>query len=58
MARARIIHWYFIVKENGKDTIVSYGDSSRYTQEEAFSKMKVRYPNCKIATDQDVNRLA
>ena len=53
----KIKHWYFVVKENNKEVIVSYGDSRDYTQEEAYEKIKKRYPNCKIATKEDMDKL-
>ena len=54
---SKVTHWYFVTDVKGKEEIVSYGDSGRYTQEEAFSKMQKKYPNCRIATKEDMNRL-
>jgi hypothetical protein len=53
----KVQHWYFVVIEKGKEVIGSYGDSTRYTQEEAFNKMKIKYPDCRIATEDDMDRL-
>ena len=32
--------WFFLIKENGKNEIVAYGDSTEYTQEQATKGIK------------------
>lgn len=49
-------HWYFVIKEGEKETVVSYGDSRNYTQDEAYRKIKAKYPNCRIATKKDLDK--
>lgn len=53
----RPIHWYYVNVFNGKEEVMSYGDDGEYTQEESFELIKKRYPNCRIATDEDLDRL-
>ena len=53
----KVVHWYFVVIEKGKEQIVSYGDSRKYTQQEALDKMLLKYPDCRIASKEDLDRL-
>jgi hypothetical protein len=56
---AKVTHWYFVVvNEAGEEQVVSYGDSSNYTQAEAIAKMNAKYAVCRVATESDVDRLA
>jgi len=57
MAIEKVIHWYFVIIEKGKEQITSYGDSRKYTQQEALDRMLLKYPNCRIASKEDMNRL-
>lgn len=54
----KVIHWYYVGKyKNGKEYIFSYGDNLKYTQEESYEKAKERCPECKIASEEDCNRI-
>ena len=55
----KVTHWYFVVTESdGHESIVSYGDSSKYTLDQAVEKMVQKYGgDFRIATEEDMNHL-
>ena len=58
VTQIKVTYWYFVItNKKGKEEIVGYGDSREYKQDEAFQKMKEKFPNCRIATQEDENRL-
>ena len=49
----KVKHWYYVVDNK----IVSYGDSSQYTEEEATKLIKKIYPTARVATKKDLDKL-